>query len=71
MLRKCSKLTAELLFAQHSPRKRFLISFYRRRKKEEGRMKKEEGRRKKEEGKVLHCLSFKLLICPHPLLRLL
>ncbi|NEP81551.1 MAG: hypothetical protein F6K39_27350, partial [Okeania sp. SIO3B3] len=35
------------------------------------RRKKEEGRRKKEEGKVLLCLSFKLLICPRPLLRLL
>ncbi|NEP84176.1 MAG: hypothetical protein F6K39_42310 [Okeania sp. SIO3B3] len=22
------------------------------------------GRRKKEEGKILHCLSFKLFICP-------
>ncbi|NEN91651.1 MAG: hypothetical protein F6K48_23195 [Okeania sp. SIO3H1] len=30
-----------------------------------------EGRRKKEEGKSLRCLSFKFLICPHPLLRLL
>ncbi|NET41766.1 hypothetical protein [Okeania sp. SIO2B3] len=35
------------------------------------RRKKEEGRRKKEEGKILLCLSFKLLICPHPFLRLL
>ncbi|WP_293115071.1 hypothetical protein [Okeania sp. SIO1I7] len=42
-----------------------------RRKKEEGRRKKEEGRRKKEEGKTLRCLSFKLLICLPPLLRLL
>ncbi|NER06600.1 MAG: hypothetical protein F6K17_30470 [Okeania sp. SIO3C4] len=30
-----------------------------------------EGRRKKEEGKILRCLSFKLLICPRPFLRLL
>ncbi|NEP84033.1 MAG: hypothetical protein F6K39_41485 [Okeania sp. SIO3B3] len=37
----------------------------------EGRRKKEEGRRKKEEGKILRCLSFKLLICPRPFLRLL
>ncbi|NET27664.1 hypothetical protein [Okeania sp. SIO1I7] len=35
------------------------------------RRKKQEGRRKKEEGKVLCCLSFKLLICPRSLLRLL
>ncbi|NET44706.1 hypothetical protein [Okeania sp. SIO2B3] len=42
-----------------------------RRKKEEGRRKKEEGRRKKEEGKILCCLSFTLLICPRPFLRLL
>ncbi|NER08611.1 MAG: hypothetical protein F6K17_41830 [Okeania sp. SIO3C4] len=30
-----------------------------------------EERRKKEEAKVLLCLSFKLLICSRPLLRLL
>ncbi|WP_202225339.1 hypothetical protein [Okeania sp. KiyG1] len=37
----------------------------------EGRRKKEEGRRKREEGKIFRCLSFKLLICPRPFLRLL